>query len=70
MSVAASGMVRRFEPTVVFRLIEQHRATDMSMVPTMANALINAPDRAQFDTASLRRVIIGGAANSPELVAR
>ena len=63
-------MVRRFEPTTVFRLIEQHRATDMSMVPTMANALINAPDRAQFDTASLRRVIIGGAANSPDLVAR
>jgi fatty-acyl-CoA synthase len=38
-------MVRRFEPTGVFRLIQEHHATDMSLVPTMANALLNAPDR-------------------------
>jgi fatty-acyl-CoA synthase len=62
--------VRRFEPTTVFRLIQEHRATDMCVVPTMANALIHAPDRAQWDLSSLRRVMIGGAANSPELVAR
>ncbi|MCZ2148055.1 MAG: long-chain-fatty-acid--CoA ligase [Bryobacterales bacterium] len=63
-------MVRRFEPAGVFRLIEEHRATEMSLVPTMANALLNAPDRAQFDLSSLRRVMVGGAAASPELVAR
>ncbi|MCC6365595.1 MAG: long-chain-fatty-acid--CoA ligase [Bryobacterales bacterium] len=63
-------MVRRFEPTGVLRLIEEHRATEMSLVPTMANALLNAPDRAQFDLSSLRRVMVGGAAASPELVAR
>ncbi|MBV8817397.1 MAG: AMP-binding protein, partial [Acidobacteriaceae bacterium] len=28
-------MVRRFEPALVFKLIEEHRATDMSLVPTM-----------------------------------
>src|SRR5579862_6258279 len=37
-------MVRRFEPSFVFRMIQEHRATDMSLVPTMVNALINAPD--------------------------
>jgi fatty-acyl-CoA synthase len=63
-------MVRRFEPAAVLRLIQEHRATDMCLVPVMANALINAPERASFDTSSLRRVTIGGAANSPELVAR
>jgi fatty-acyl-CoA synthase len=63
-------MVRRFEPTFVFRLIQQHRATDMSLVPTMANALINAPDLGKFDLSSMRRVMIGGAASSPELAAR
>jgi fatty-acyl-CoA synthase len=63
-------MVRRFEPGAVLRLIQEHRATDMCLVPVMANALVNAPDRAQFDTSSLRRVMIGGAANSAELVAR
>lgn len=63
-------MVRRFEPTGVFRLIEEHRATEMSLVPAMANALLHAPDRGQFDLSSLRRVMVGGAAASPELVAR
>ena len=63
-------MVRRFEPTFVFQLIQQHKATDMCLVPTMANALINAPDRTKYDLSSMRRVMIGGAASSPELVDR
>src|SRR5581483_11681078 len=63
-------MVRRFEPTFVFKLIQQHRATHMSLVPTMANALINAPDIAQYDLSSMRQVMLGGAAASPELVQR
>jgi fatty-acyl-CoA synthase len=63
-------MVRRFEPTFVFRLIQDYKATDMSLVPTMANALINAPDIQQFDLGSMRRIMIGGAAASPELVER
>ncbi|HLW75793.1 MAG TPA: long-chain-fatty-acid--CoA ligase [Bryobacteraceae bacterium] len=63
-------MVRRFEPTFVFQLIQRHRATDMCLVPTMANALLNAPDIGNFDLSSMRRVMIGGAASSPELAAR
>jgi fatty-acyl-CoA synthase len=63
-------MVRRFEPTFVFRLIQEHKATDMCLVPTMANALINAPDRADWNLSSMRRVMIGGAASSPELAER
>jgi fatty-acyl-CoA synthase len=63
-------MVRRFEPSQVFRLIAKHRATDMSLVPTMANALLNAPDLREHDFSSLRRIMIGGAAASPELIER
>ncbi|HVO99008.1 MAG TPA: long-chain-fatty-acid--CoA ligase [Bryobacteraceae bacterium] len=63
-------MVRRFEPAFVLDLIQKHKATDMCLVPTMANALINHPGREQWDTSSLRRVMIGGAAASPELVER
>jgi fatty-acyl-CoA synthase len=63
-------MVRRFDPAFVFRMIQEHRATDMCVVPTMANALLNAQDRGQWDLSSLRRVVIGGAASSPELVER
>ena len=63
-------MVRRFEPTTVFRLIQEERATAMSLVPTMANALLNAPDLGQYDFSSLKQIHIGGAAASPELVER
>src|SRR5262249_51902433 len=63
-------MVRRFDPPAVLKLIEEHGATDMSLVPVMANALLNTPGRERFNTTSLRRIMIGGAANSPELVAR
>ena len=63
-------MVRRFEPIFVFRMIQQHMATDMSLVPTMANALINCPDLRNWNTSSMRRIMIGGAAATPDLVDR
>ena len=63
-------MVRRFEPTFVFECIQEHKATDMCVVPTMANALLNAPDLKSYNLTSLRTVMVGGAAASPELVDR
>ena len=63
-------MVRRFDPPTVFRLIQEERAGSMSLVPTMANALLNAPDLGQYDLTSLHTIHIGGAAASPELVER
>jgi fatty-acyl-CoA synthase len=63
-------MVRRFEPAYVLRLIQEERATSMSLVPTMANALINCPDVAKFDLSSLRQIHLGGAASTPELIER
>ncbi|MDX2153068.1 MAG: long-chain-fatty-acid--CoA ligase [Bryobacteraceae bacterium] len=63
-------MVRRFEPAGVLSLIQEHRATDMCLVPTMANALINFPSIHAYDISSLRNVMIGGAASSPELIRR
>lgn len=63
-------MVRRFDPTLVFRLVQEEKATAMSLVPTMANALLNAPDIGQFDLSSLKEIHVGGAAASPELIGR
>ncbi|HKA00680.1 MAG TPA: long-chain-fatty-acid--CoA ligase [Candidatus Solibacter sp.] len=63
-------MVRRFDPPAVLRLIQEERATSMSLVPTMANALLNCPEVGNYDYSSLRHIHIGGAASSPELVAR
>jgi fatty-acyl-CoA synthase len=62
-------MVRRFEPAQVLRLIQEEGATAMSLVPTMANALINCPDLGRFDTSTLKQIHIGGAAAAPELIA-
>jgi fatty-acyl-CoA synthase len=70
MSGAKHVMVRRFEPAYVLRLIQEERATAMTLVPTMANALLNCPELGKFDTSSLRVVTTGGAASSPELIAR
>ncbi|HEY3940422.1 MAG TPA: long-chain-fatty-acid--CoA ligase [Bryobacteraceae bacterium] len=63
-------MVRRFEPAHVLRLIQDEHATGMSLVPVMANALLNCPELGKFDTSSLQDIHLGGAASSPELIAR
>lgn len=63
-------MVRRFEPAQVLRLIEEERATGMSLVPVMANALLNCAELGRFDVSSMREIHLGGAAASPELIAR
>ncbi|MBV8866814.1 MAG: AMP-binding protein, partial [Acidobacteriaceae bacterium] len=70
MTGAKQVMVRRFEPTQVLRLIQEERATGMSLVPLMANALLNCPDLGGFDTSSMEDIHLGGAAASPELIAR
>jgi fatty-acyl-CoA synthase len=63
-------MVRRFDPAHVLQLIQDERATAMSLVPTMANSFLNCPALGKFDTASMQEIHIGGAAAAPELIAR
>jgi fatty-acyl-CoA synthase len=61
-------MMRKFETTEVFRLIEREGAQSLSLVPAMATALVNCPERHKFNLKSLQRISIGGAASSPTLV--
>ena len=61
-------MISRFVPNEVFRLIEQERVRSLSLVPIMALALVNCPERPKYDLSSLERISIGGAASSPTLV--
>lgn len=70
MSGQLQVMVRRFEPGIVFRLIEKERAVRMLLVPVMANALLNSAELGQFDTSSVKEILLGGAASSPELLER
>jgi len=61
-------MLKRFDPKAVLDLIEKERVTSFLLVPTMAHALIHTPDFDQYDVRSVRRIIIGGAASTPELI--
>jgi fatty-acyl-CoA synthase len=61
-------MISRFVPAEVFRLIERERVHSLSLVPIMALALINSPERPKYDLSSLQWISIGGAASSPTLV--
>lgn len=70
MNGSKQVMIRRFDPLQVLRVIQEEKVTHMGLVPVMANALLNCPDLSQFDSSSLIRILVGGAASSPELIAR
>jgi fatty-acyl-CoA synthase len=61
-------MLPRFTCAEVFRLIEQEHVDSLSLVPIMATALANSPERHKYDLSSLQWISIGGAASSPTLV--
>jgi fatty-acyl-CoA synthase len=61
-------MIQRFDPKEVFRLIEKEGVHTLSLVPIMATALVNCPERQNYNLTTLRRIVIGGAASSPTLI--
>jgi len=65
---ATHVMIHKFDPVEVFRLIERERVQACSLVPTMALALVNCPERSKYNLSTLERITLGGAASSPTLV--
>ncbi len=63
-------MLRRFDPAEVLRLLESEGVTRMSLVPSMAGALLSHPDLVRRKHPRLRMVNLGGAAASTTLVRR
>jgi fatty-acyl-CoA synthase len=63
-------MMRRFDAATVCRLIQEEGATSMSLVPTMAGALLLFRGLGDYNLSSLKQINIGGAASSPELIER
>jgi len=63
-------MLRKFDPAAVCRLVQDEGATTMSVVPTMAGALLMFPGLADFNLSTVKQIHIGGAAASPELIER
>jgi fatty-acyl-CoA synthase len=61
-------MLPRFDAGEVLRLVERHRVTQLFLVPAMARLVLDHPDRAARDLSSVRRISVGGAPSSPELL--
>jgi fatty-acyl-CoA synthase len=62
-------MVRRFEPVNVLRLIDEYQATEMTLIPVMAQMLLNVSDAQSFVRTSMRDIHIGGAPCPQPLIA-
>jgi acyl-CoA synthetase (AMP-forming)/AMP-acid ligase II len=60
---------RRFDPEQVLRLVEEHRATALVVVPVMLDRLLEA-DPSRFDLSSLRIIASSGSALPGDLATR
>ncbi len=63
------SVIPRFDPGLVCRAIDRDHVTCLGMVPTMLNAVLNYPERDQYDLSSLKWVLIGGAPPPSSLIA-
>jgi acyl-CoA synthetase (AMP-forming)/AMP-acid ligase II len=62
--------VPSFTPTGVATAIAEHRVTDVLLVPTMLQMLVDSPDTADADLSSLRNVVYGASPISEALLER
>ena len=66
---ARQVILRKFLPRVALELIAGQRATVTYVVPTMARGLVETRGPTRAALASLRTLVVGGAASTPELAA-
>src|SRR6202167_933207 len=65
---ACHTLLPPFDPAHALRIVAGHGVTVFEGVPTMYVALLHQPDRADYDTSSLRTCISGGAALPVEVL--
>jgi benzoate-CoA ligase family protein len=70
VGAAAALFSERSEPATLFDVIEKHRPTILTSVPTMIGAMLNHPGGAERDLSSLRLCLSAGEALPPELYRR
>lgn len=63
-------MLPAFHPEAVAALVAEHRITDLLMVPTMLQMLVDHPAFAVADTSSLRSILYGASPASEALIDR
>jgi len=67
---ASVAIAERFDPNTFFNVVEHHRPTFFSAVPTIYTLLAALPDDVRPDTSSVRFGICGAAPASAELLRR
>lgn len=54
-------MIKKFDPVRVLELIQTEKINKFFIIPTMVNAIMEAPNLESYDLSSLKDVLIGGA---------
>ncbi|KRF11759.1 acyl-CoA synthetase [Nocardioides sp. Soil796] len=63
-------MVPFFEPAAVLNAVQTHRVTDVLLVPTMIQMLVDHPDIPNYDLSSMNRMLYGGSVISEGVLQR
>jgi acyl-CoA synthetase (AMP-forming)/AMP-acid ligase II len=63
-------IVPGFTPSGVARAIERHRVTDLGLVPTMVQMLVDSPDIAGVDLSGVRNLLYGASPISESVLER
>ncbi|HEX3875320.1 MAG TPA: long-chain fatty acid--CoA ligase [Solirubrobacteraceae bacterium] len=70
-TIRAAGcltLIPRFDPTKALEIIQRDRVTVFEGVPTMYSAMLEVPNRGDYDTSTLRVCASGGASMPVELM--
>ena len=67
---AASVVMRAFDPTLAWQLIEREKVTSALMVPAMMNFMLQVPNYERYDFSALRWVMTGAAPVPVALIQR
>jgi acyl-CoA synthetase (AMP-forming)/AMP-acid ligase II len=62
--------VPSFEPVAVLTAIQNHKVTDMLLVPAMVQMLVDHPEAGNYDLSSLHRLLYGGSSISEGVLRR
>jgi long-chain acyl-CoA synthetase len=65
---ACLSMIPRFDPVKALEIIQRDKVTVFEGVPTMYHAILNVPNRDEYDVSSLRLCISGGSAMPVEIM--
>lgn len=70
LSGGSNRMLRAFAPDGVLRTIQDEKVTDVLLVPTMVQMLVDHPGIGAFDLSSLRNIVYGASPISEALLDR